>query len=318
MDISGTQLEIPFSELRVLEVLDYVDGPRIYSSVNQTGQIFFSMWIGETDRDSDWLYVPVSRERYSSIKSGAIDIRTAFLLSESQIVFRLTQHDDGVSEVVRVEVDDIDADWLPLEGDTLELGGGDLSSRSISTQQAAKRSRRQILDLSLITPGNAQEISLRAFSAISYRLQLLIDALGSDQTTNVRKVSKAIRDKNSLVFTEVFAGSFGIRLAQDEDSLFDDDSSMKALKSFLGLLKSTTGFESIKEELLKCNLISRARFLSFLEQLTKTQMSIRAEFSTVSGKGSEAAMPLNVTEHILAQLENLKSINSNEYLGRHS
>ena len=309
---SQSIITIPLSDLSELEVLDYVDGPKIYSSVSQTGQVYFCFWIGTDESESDWLYVAVSRDRYAAIKSGRVSLRNAFLSAEDKIVHRVTHQGDGPFLIESIVADELDFELLPLEGDSLNLSSTELATRVVSTSAYSARSRREILDLTLLSGSNATEIKLGVFTSVMHRLQLLVDALGSDQTANVRKISNAVRERNSLVFTEVFGGSFGARLARSRDSLFDEDINDGPLPGLLLLFEATKSFDSIKEELLKYNLISRARFMEFTRRLIKNDVSLKAEYSGIGESARKAEMPLNVSKHIISQLESLKSVTSNE------
>ena len=44
MFIEGTSL----GSLKVLEVYEYYDGPRLFASVNETGSVFLVLWIRST------------------------------------------------------------------------------------------------------------------------------------------------------------------------------------------------------------------------------------------------------------------------------
>ena len=314
VEFPDSTISFPISKLSILEVLDFVDGPKLFSSVSTTGQIFLTLWIGEDDTDSTWLYVPVSHDRYSAIKSGNLDLRSAYLQSESGEVIYVEVNSNGLTTSKSMPTTFIDEDWLPVAGDTLNLPSGTLPDRLTSAKAAAQSTNQNILDLMLQLPNAANEISLRALSAITYRLQLLVDALGTDQARNVRKVAANIKHSNSLTLREVFAGSFGMRIAQSDDQLFGNQEATLSLDHFLGLLQASVGFESARDTLLKFNLLSRSRYLAFLEQLIRSQASVEADFGSYSGSTGRAKLTLPQIRHIYAALEQLNSLKSRDFV----
>ena len=65
-------------QLRVLEVYEATDEPCLFACQNGAGHIFLAVLIDETDEVKDWLYVPLSNDRFARLRSGEIDLCTGF------------------------------------------------------------------------------------------------------------------------------------------------------------------------------------------------------------------------------------------------
>ena len=108
-------------KLEIIEIYVYYDIPCLFSCKNLTGHIFLAVWIDETEVEDIWLYVPVSGQRFQSIRSGEIDLRDAFLKSEDSFVYKVTIPRENIPSLVEtIQRDRLNEDWLPAAGEYLE------------------------------------------------------------------------------------------------------------------------------------------------------------------------------------------------------
>ncbi len=108
-------------KLEIIEVYVYYDQPCLFSCKNLTGHIFLAVWIDETEVEDIWLYVPISKQRFQSIRSGEIDLRDAFLKSEDSFVYKVIIPQENLPSLVEtIQSDRLNEDWLPVAGEYLE------------------------------------------------------------------------------------------------------------------------------------------------------------------------------------------------------
>ena len=109
-------------QLRVLEVYEATDEPCLFACRNGAGHIFLAMLIDETDEVKDWLYVPLSNDRFARLRSGEIDSYTGFRVAEDGFVHRVSVPIyEGSSTVITIACDALTYDMLPIAGDRLSL-----------------------------------------------------------------------------------------------------------------------------------------------------------------------------------------------------
>lgn len=108
-------------ELDYIEVYSYHNGPKLFSCSDTSGNIYFALWVDEeTDYDL-WLYVLISQKRFREIRSGGIDLRNAFKDAEDKFVFEVKIYFNDFDIANCVPCNEIDEDWLPLDGDYLTI-----------------------------------------------------------------------------------------------------------------------------------------------------------------------------------------------------
>ncbi len=104
--------------LRMLEVLDFYDFPRLFVCANAAGQHFIAIWHDDVPGGTVWLYAAINVFQIPAFTSGALDIRDAFLRAADDQVMRVTTRASG-AEVVRVPCEELDEDSLPPAGDRI-------------------------------------------------------------------------------------------------------------------------------------------------------------------------------------------------------
>ena len=107
--------------LRLLEVYDFYDGPRLFSVVSVTGALYLGFWADETAGGDEWLYVPVSARRLDEVVEGVLALRDAFLEPEDGVLFSVTMPDGGNTSALATLLSPgkVDPESLPPAGDRL-------------------------------------------------------------------------------------------------------------------------------------------------------------------------------------------------------
>jgi superfamily II DNA or RNA helicase len=116
--IDGTN----FGPLRVLEVYEYYDGPRLFASVNETGSVFLVLWIRFTGSSDEYYVQPLSIRRFHTVRAGEISLRDAFIRAESAglVVLQINRETDE-ARTRHLHNGQIDESLLPLQGEALNL-----------------------------------------------------------------------------------------------------------------------------------------------------------------------------------------------------
>ncbi|MEJ9159099.1 DUF6575 domain-containing protein, partial [Paenibacillus graminis] len=57
------KLPLPIGELKIITIIEYIDGPKIFSCLNEFDQKFLVNWIDTSPETDKWFYVPVSDYR---------------------------------------------------------------------------------------------------------------------------------------------------------------------------------------------------------------------------------------------------------------
>ncbi len=116
--IEGTSLK----SLKVLEVYEYYDGPRLFASVNEAGSVFLVLWIKSTGNVDEYYVKPLSIQRFREMRGGEISLRDVFMRNEDAVVLLLQvdRHSDQ-ARAIQLEISQIDELLLPLPGEVLNL-----------------------------------------------------------------------------------------------------------------------------------------------------------------------------------------------------
>jgi superfamily II DNA or RNA helicase len=116
--IDGTTL----GSLKVLEVYEYYDGPRLFASVNGNGSVFLVLWVGFTGKSDEYYVQPMSFHRFRQVRDGEISLRNAFTRPEGAglVVLQIDRQSDE-ARTEHLNSNQIDESLLPLPGEALKL-----------------------------------------------------------------------------------------------------------------------------------------------------------------------------------------------------
>jgi hypothetical protein len=109
-------------DLKISEVYDYYDGPKLFTARNATGTTYLVYWADRSSTGDVWFYTPVSEPRLNSIRNGELPLRQAIRSPEDGIVFRALVPPEGDLEatVEALSPNRIDDTFLPPPDDVLE------------------------------------------------------------------------------------------------------------------------------------------------------------------------------------------------------
>jgi hypothetical protein len=103
--------------LKIIEVYEGTDEPCLFACRNASGHIFLSVLIDETEAQREWLYVPLSPDRFTKIRSGEIDVQDGFRSAEDGFVHSVTVPIyEGSAIVGIIHANNLTNEMLPLKG----------------------------------------------------------------------------------------------------------------------------------------------------------------------------------------------------------
>jgi hypothetical protein len=122
MDMGILPEQTYLGQLRFVEVYEATDEPCLFACRNAAGHVFLAVLIDESDEVKDWLYVPLSHDRFARVRSGDIDLYTGFRSAEDGFVHRVSIPIYEGSAIVRtIACDALTNDILPIAGECLSL-----------------------------------------------------------------------------------------------------------------------------------------------------------------------------------------------------
>lgn len=110
-------------QLELVETYVFYDMPVLFAAQNTFGQRYLAVLEDDDDEVTTWLYVAMSKIRYEHVRSGVVDLYSAFVLAEDGVVYEVKQKmaDDQVIAVSALDASKLSQDRLPMKGQVLEL-----------------------------------------------------------------------------------------------------------------------------------------------------------------------------------------------------
>lgn len=101
-------------KLHLLSVYEYVDGAKLFSCENLSGQKYIAFWINTTEEYEKWFFVPVSKNRLKEVEDKKIFLRDIFSLPEKKWVWEVKEYfGEKENKIQRINVKDIKKSDLP-------------------------------------------------------------------------------------------------------------------------------------------------------------------------------------------------------------
>ncbi|UYP17717.1 hypothetical protein OED52_13655 [Rhodococcus sp. Z13] len=219
-------------QLRLGEVFEQYDGPRLFTCESKTGQLYLVTWADEGEDHDLWLYLPVSRERFAVIRSGGVSVRDALVNAEDR-VFVVKMPFAETEEITLDSIlagSDLPDEWLPDSDYMIELPTHTAPVASTPEELAIKAHRelRPILRLE-VEPAMSKRTAAptRAVGALLVSAQNLLDNVGNSLLSGGREISSKGRIRSDSLYetsSEVIglsAASFVVDIASTRfNSLF--------------------------------------------------------------------------------------------------
>lgn len=113
-----------FGPLELVEVYEFFDKPVLASYRDTKGTLFLAVLIDETrEGDETWLYVPLSEGRFQLLRTGAVDLHTAFKQPEEGVTYEVRIPGDRLvpAAVTPLSSAMLTDEMLPTPGEHIEL-----------------------------------------------------------------------------------------------------------------------------------------------------------------------------------------------------
>ncbi|WP_017325924.1 DUF6575 domain-containing protein [Synechococcus sp. PCC 7336] len=124
-------LDTSLGKLRIVEILDWYDGPRLFIAENATGNRYVAFWADEQEDETLWLYSSVSESRIAHLVSGKLDLRSIYTEPEDGVIFLIRLTNQAQSSVEVLTPNELARDLLPPDEDFLVSDEGFFSENDI-------------------------------------------------------------------------------------------------------------------------------------------------------------------------------------------
>lgn len=266
-------------QLEIIKVYDFYDKPVLFSCKNKSGLIFIVICVDSSDFAEIWLYAPMSSSRFQSIVQGRVELRDIFIEPEDGFVYQVEiPYEDEVNVIVKtVDCNEIPDEYLPELGQVIQY---DDSNEYSNIETVSTQKRREILDFVLQFPDKkTTEAPVGELGLILYSLQETIDAIGQIKLGKSEShiIQPEVKQKTEVVMSDVFSGSFGMRLegtVYEEDNLGLGESFLgQCLKEFIQLINVGANAEELPAKLNILKKKTAFKYTEFLKGLTKIGIS---------------------------------------------
>jgi hypothetical protein len=294
--------------LRMLEVFIYYDRPVLFACKNSIGTIYLVMLDSEDEDSETWFFAGTSLNRYHSIRSGGIDLYTAFRQPEDGMVFQVrTSYDDGTAQVTPLDATHLMDDHLPIPGEALTLQTPTLPPLS-EVKDRAMSEHREFLRLKLDFLGTLRtEAPARALGKILETIQDLINEIGKQlhpvyRTGNMTQSLKVLLE---LAVSGLGPGSFDVELASTRPaSLFGEMLLANALEELTAVISTGGERDLLKERLTPLQKDVALQYFKFLEavkdsSIDTADLTWAAPLNNRGGNAHLTAMVVNQAIEIL-------------------
>jgi hypothetical protein len=285
--VSLLPIDTVLGVLEVVEVYDFYDGPRLFLSRNRVGLLFLAAWVEDaTDRDV-WLFVPVSANRVNSVRSGGLDLRSAFTEAEDGFVFRVAVDRSGTgAEVDRIPCLRLPDEFLPTHGEYLHLDTRTLPIlHEEFAQDRARQTNRDAVILKVQVPETFRsEAPSLLLGQVIASFQWLVSSVGQalrGSATNRGRLRPEIIRETQLLVTGFAAGSFAVTLESAEtpnvvgESLVD-----AALETVYEIFDARANVENLRPRLAKVMPRAVSTYVALLRNLTSTGTGLDLEWAS--------------------------------------
>ncbi len=294
-----------FGTLQLTEVWLSYEGPRLFVASNYSGQSFLFNALDEDEQSITYLVVPISAKRNSMIRSGGLELRSAFADPEDEYVFKVRQYfERDSSEINSLLPRDLLEEDLPEPDVRITIPSQTLPTFSAESLAARSLSEgRLCIALRLAPPVLVRsEYPVRPLRDALGAVQDLVEALvqeGSGVRTVRGPLPRQVVEDAELSVLELQAASFVAVLAPSRTARsgpniqsldFEMPATTAALASLKNLLEACA--EPVDLAAYIGNIGQRVitRFRNLLEISVNQQTPLRFYFARPRQRVDEIAV----------------------------
>lgn len=241
--------------METIEVYVRYDRPLLFACQDALDQKYLVVLGEEEEKHDTWIYLAVSPRRFEMVRSGGIDLFTAFKMPENGVLDRMTLvHSGDKSTVETIPSGLIEDELLPKPGFTLNLPTVTLKK---SLARRAAQSLREVVTFRFEFPGQ---------SRTEAPAHVLGEVLTSFQNL-VNQIAQSVLEVPAWFSVVGFdEGSFEIELdsAEAQYGLFGESRTGDAMREFLSLMEAPGSPDGLAKEVQRIGTPIVSHYLKFL------------------------------------------------------
>ncbi len=308
-------------QIKVVEIFDFYDIPRLFIGTNQIGQLFIIYNLDDDRVKTEWYYLPVSEERICNLKTGSMDLRTALLSPELGFLYSISiGYIDGDSQIAVVTSESINQEWLPEAGETLYSENSNSSLVAPALSAKATRLNRECLDLRMMFPrSDAFCAPMRQLGNLWVSLQQLVDNLCAVADGIVPnkygKLPIQLTMQSELLVEASYVGSYGSHIiATNQAAMVQDSPLTGGLTQLSTLLDDGLGSKDIRSVLEPLGVRCATRYRVLLEQLAAARVDVEIQRASPNGTHNSCSkMGKDMARFIADQVKAVETELSDQY-----
>lgn len=273
--------------LELIEVYIYYDKPLLVSVHNELDHRYMGILIDDQPSVEKWLYVGVSPTRFDHIRSGFLDLYTAFAQSESGTAFiaSVPYELDQTATMEVVFCEQLSPDILPEPGEKIIEKTATLPKLSDNLVLKAQQAKRVFVRFHVEFVNQLRtEAPIKYLGEVLVSIQDLLNAIGQSKKERATKsgvIPKNILVNNEMAFSGAGGGSFEIELASvNYVDLLDESDVADSVETLSNLLAIGADSDRLRDTLKELEIRVSSRYLEFLESIVKDTKETTVEWAT--------------------------------------
>jgi hypothetical protein len=310
--------------LEIIEVYEYYDRPVLFACQNQVGNKYIATWVDETDDAELWFYVPISQRRFEQIRSGAIDLHTAFAKAEGDSLFSVLipfseQPESNQIVVKALYAPSIPSSQFPEPGERLDLPTITIPNTFDTPKKRAQQTRYEQIDLSIRTIEQERtEVPASQLGNVLQRFQQLVNNIGNKKfgLGNVKGAfSLKVVNNMELKVIGFGPGSFRVHIASSSSTnLFDESDVGDVVDEILGIVRLSEDSDQLHARMMDLGSRVASSYVEFLEAIKFDLTSIQIEWgSPHPDRGGVATMTSEVAQRTVNIIKSFEEQSVREY-----
>ena len=302
-------------KVSLLEVFQFYDLPLCFSSISNTGQSYLSTLCDYADISyPKWFLLPVSTERLFEIRSGSMDLHTAFITSETKHLYVTSRLGIELHKVVA-----IDTSLFPKPGIRLNIKTHSHNASMLDISDYAERTRRQIFDVSFENDLYTKTVfPIKALGQNLKAIQEIVNAVSYERKgyRNRRgRLPKRVLAETELGFVENYAASFGVRMIglSRIRPLFGISIIEASLDKLMSILELPLEKNEAKRVLGDLNARAISKYMILLKMLAYSKTSISARIAFPGKEPRSARLDYQRAGNMAAILSEIANEEPMEY-----